>query len=65
MHTPVNHKPEKLIDAVELCDSLLCCRATLYGLIRKGIVPPPIKLGRLSRWPASVVSDITRQHTGS
>ena len=59
-----NPRPERLIDAEELCDSLQVCRATLYSLIKKGTIPPPIKLGRLSRWPASVPSDVINASRG-
>lgn len=59
-----NPRPERLIDAEELCDSLQVCRATLYSLIKKGTIPPPIKLGRLSRWPASVPTDVINASRG-
>ncbi len=59
-----NPRPERLIDAEELCESLQCCRATLYALVKKGVIPPPIKLGRLSRWPASVPTDVINANRG-
>lgn len=64
MHTPSNSRPERLIDSKELCESLGCCHATLYALVKKGTIPPPIKLGRLSRWPASVPADIINANRG-
>ena len=59
-----NPRPERLIDANELCDALQVCRATLYALIKQGTIPPPIKLGRLSRWPASVPTDVINANRG-
>jgi prophage regulatory protein len=48
-HVPVN----ALVRIGDVFDRLSVRRTQLYALINSGRFPPPIKLGRASRWLAS------------
>jgi len=41
---------EQFMTAGEVCQMLRITRAGLFGLVRRGILPPPYKLGRILRW---------------
>jgi excisionase family DNA binding protein len=43
----------QLLTVREVCQLLRISRGGLYGLVRQGIVPRPIKLGRVLRWRTS------------
>ncbi len=51
-HTPSAHQklaninlPKPLYSVKEACELLQCSNATVYSLIKKGILPLPIKIG--------------------
>jgi predicted DNA-binding transcriptional regulator AlpA len=41
---------DQFLTAREVCQMLRITRAGLFGLVRRGILPPPYKLGRILRW---------------
>ena len=54
--TPDTTKPERLLALANVEDLTGLKKTSLYGLIRKGAFPPPVRLTRrASRWPASQV----------
>lgn len=44
-----------LMTLQEVSGAIKLCESQIYGLIRKGEFPTPIKLGRSSRWRKSEV----------
>ncbi|MCF4099916.1 helix-turn-helix transcriptional regulator [Maritalea mediterranea] len=61
--TPFTHDDPLLTD-VEGCEILRISRPTWHRWVRHGLIPKPIKLGGLSRWPQSeVVGVIDRAKT--
>ena len=47
---------DKLLKTEEVLDRLGCSLATLYRLRKGGKFPRPLTLGRVNRWPESVVA---------
>ena len=45
----------RLVPINKVLDQVSICRTELYAIIRTGIFPAPIKIGRASRWLASDV----------
>jgi predicted DNA-binding transcriptional regulator AlpA len=41
---------DQFLTAREVCQMLRITRAGLFGLVKRGILPPPYKLGRILRW---------------
>lgn len=41
---------DKLVDLQRIADYLGISQRHAYNLVARGILPPPIKLGRSSRW---------------
>jgi len=51
--------PDQLMTAAQVMTRLNICRSTLYGWIREGALPPPLKFGkRASRWRASEIASV-------
>jgi predicted DNA-binding transcriptional regulator AlpA len=51
--------PKRLIDDPELCACLGdISSTTLWRLRRKGVVPPPVKVGRLNGTPVDEVNEV-------
>ena len=46
---------ERLIRDAEAAAMLGCSKATYWRLVAKGAIPPPIKIGGMSRWKVSDV----------
>jgi predicted DNA-binding transcriptional regulator AlpA len=44
---------DQFLTAREVCQILRITRAGLFGLVRRGILPQPFRLGRILRWSAS------------
>lgn len=54
--TTAKPEPERLLSLPEVEQQTGLKKTTIYGLIRQGGFPPPIRLTRrASRWPASQV----------
>lgn len=43
-------RQESLLSAVEVAELLGCSRKTVYRLVHRGELPPPIHVGVLARW---------------
>ena len=52
---------ERLIRDAEGAAMLGCSKATYWRLVAKGAIPPPIKIGGMSRWKASDVQAFIEQ----
>ena len=52
---------ERLIRDGEGAAMLGCSKATFWRLIAKGMIPPPIKIGGMSRWKVSDVQALIEQ----
>jgi len=50
---PVKQAP--LMDVNDIARVLRCSARTVYRLADSGRIPPPVKLGSLSRWPRHVI----------
>lgn len=51
-----DHQIDRLLNLHEVIHLTALSRATVYRAIASGDFPPPVKIGRVSRWPASEVS---------
>lgn len=49
---------DPFLTATEVAAVLRISRASLYRRIKDGQIPPPRKLGSLSRWPRSAIARI-------
>ena len=49
---------DRLLTSREVCEWLGRSHASLYRDIAGGQIPPPIKIGHSSRWPASEIRDL-------
>lgn len=58
-----NKNPTRLFADKILAERLGIGRSTLWKLVKLGKIPPPIKIPgtRCSRWPESVIEEITQQ----
>lgn len=54
---------ERLIRDAEGAAILGCSKATFWRLVAKGAIPPPIKIGGMSRWKVSDVQKLIEQAT--
>lgn len=52
---------ERLIRDAEGAAMLGCSKATFWRLVAKGAIPPPIKIGGMSRWKVSDVQKFIEQ----
>ena len=52
---------QRLIRDAEGAALLGCSKATFWRLVAKGAIPPPIKIGGMSRWKASDVHAFIEQ----
>jgi len=52
---------ERLIRDVEGAAMLRCSKSTYWRLVAKGAIPPPIKIGGMSRWKVSDVQALIEQ----
>ena len=52
---------ERLIRDAEGAAMLGCSKATFWRLVAKGAIPPPIKIGGMSRWKLSDVQAFIEQ----
>ncbi|MCO6362008.1 helix-turn-helix transcriptional regulator [Paracoccus sp. 08] len=52
-----DHQIDRLLNLHEVTHLTALSRATVYRAIASGDFPAPVKIGRVSRWPASEVSD--------
>ncbi|GGD44719.1 helix-turn-helix transcriptional regulator [Sinisalibacter lacisalsi] len=50
-----NTYPERLLPLHAVVDATGYQRATIYRKITQGAFPPPVKIGRASRWPESEI----------
>lgn len=50
-----DHQIDRLLNLHEVTHLTALSRATIYRAIASGDFPPPVKIGRVSRWPASEV----------
>jgi predicted DNA-binding transcriptional regulator AlpA len=55
------HIVDPLLSAREAAEFLQISNATFWRRVADGTVPPPIKLGSLSRWPQSEIADVIEQ----
>ena len=53
--TDDTQSPVRMIDVRELSAILGCSPRTVYRLVDAGRVPPPYRLGSLSRWNPAVI----------
>jgi len=65
-----DHTIDRLLNLEEVTRLTALSRATVYRAIASGDFPPPVKFGRVSRWPASEVSNflsalVAKRSTGS
>jgi len=44
---------DQFLTAREVCQILRITRAGLFGLVKRGILPQPFRLGRILRWSAA------------
>ncbi len=51
----------RLIRDAEGAALLGCSKATFWRLVAKGAIPPPIKIGGMSRWKVSDVQKLIEQ----
>nr|WP_111301067.1 AlpA family phage regulatory protein [Paracoccus saliphilus] len=51
-----DHQIDRLLNLHEVTHLTALSRATVYRAIANGDFPRPVKIGRVSRWPASEVS---------
>lgn len=47
--------PDPLLTDRESCEILGIARPTFHKWVARGLVPRPVKLGHLSRWPRSEI----------
>jgi predicted DNA-binding transcriptional regulator AlpA len=52
---------ERLVRDAEGAAILGCSKATFWRLVAKGAIPPPIKIGGMSRWKVSDVQAFIEQ----
>lgn len=52
---------DPLIKDVEACEILGISKPTFWRWVRAGILPKPLKLGSLSRWPRSDMTKFIEQ----
>ena len=55
MDSQANDGIDYLLTAKEVCEWLGRSHASLYRDISGGKIPPPVKIGHSSRWPASEI----------
>lgn len=48
-----NYQIDRLLNLQEVIHLTALSRATVYRAIANGDFPPPVKIGRVCRWPAS------------
>lgn len=48
----------EFLSGQDICSQFSISRTTLYRLVKTGELQKPIKFGRASRWPKSVVDDL-------
>lgn len=56
--TIATNDPDPLIRDVDAARLLGCSKATFWRRVADGTFPPPLKLGRVSRWPRSEVTAV-------
>jgi excisionase family DNA binding protein len=44
---------DSYLTVVEVAERLRLCRASIYNLIARGALPPPVQFGRSARWTLS------------
>lgn len=64
-----DHQIDRLLNLHEVILLTALSRATVYRAIASGDFPPPVKIGRISRWPVSEISNFvagltTKRDTG-
>jgi excisionase family DNA binding protein len=60
---PDDSAPTYLVTDAELAKQLRCGVKTIRRLVTAGVLPPPIRLGRLRRWdPRVVLEAVRKQH---
>lgn len=52
---------ERLLNAREVCEILGRSHASLYRDVNAGLIPPPVKIGASSRWPASEITALVER----
>lgn len=55
------HIVDPLLSAREAAEFLQISSASFWRRVADGTVPPPIKLGSLSRWPQSDIAEVIEQ----
>ncbi|WOH79008.1 helix-turn-helix domain-containing protein [Bradyrhizobium sp. BEA-2-5] len=60
MSTTYEHHDPLLTD-IEGCAILGIAKPTWHKWVRRGLIPKPVKLGHLSRWPRSEIVDVIKR----
>ena len=47
----------KLLTIDQIASFLQCSQRSVYRLSESGVIPPPMKLGRLARWDPRIIDD--------
>jgi len=55
---PMQRDHNALIRMKQVQELLPACKASIYNFINRGILPPPIKVGRSSFWRYSEIVEI-------
>lgn len=49
---------DRLIRDLDAANILGCSRATLWRRVKDGTIPKPIRIGGMTRWPASEIQAV-------
>lgn len=52
---------DKLLKIEEVLEILNIPKTSFYRYVKNGIVPPPVKIGRSSRWKSSDIQNFLNQ----
>ena len=53
----MDEKLDRFLKPVELAKALGVSRCTVYALVRKGVLPQGVRLGRSRRWRVADIQD--------
>lgn len=56
-HTHATGPGERLVDCGAVAQMLGCSPRHVYRLASSGLMPPPVRIGHLSRWDREVVEE--------
>ena len=58
-HTKTRDNIDRLLRVLDLKATFGCSRATVYDWIKRGLIPPPVKISeRMSVWPKHEIDTI-------